>query len=66
MGSFEKKNLKPVFGTPLTKKKGSIHFCRPTTRSLKNGDAPKNNFSLIFWKILFFSKKLLYKKYSKR
>ncbi len=27
---------------------------------------PKNNFSLIFWKILFFSKKILDKKYSKR
>ncbi len=26
---------------------------------------PKNNFSLLFWKILFFSKKLLNEKYSK-
>ncbi len=27
---------------------------------------PKNNFSLIYWKILFFLKKMLDKKYSKR
>ncbi len=53
---FWEKNWKTVFGTPFTKKKVI----------LKNGDTPKNNFSLIFWKILFFSKKMLHKKYSKR
>ncbi len=65
---FLRKKLETVFGTTFTKKKkkkGYIHFCRLTPRSLKNGDAPKNNFSLKFWKILFFLKKLLDKKYSK-
>ncbi len=38
---FGEKNLKTVFGTPFAKKKkGYIHFCRPSPRSLKNGDAP--------------------------
>ncbi len=67
MGFFWEKNLKTVFGTPFTKKKkGYIPFCRWTPRFLKNSDTHQNNFSLIFWKILFFSKKSLDKKYSKR
>ncbi len=66
LGFFQKKTYKLFLVPNLPKKKDYIHFCRPTPRSLKNGDAPKNYFSLIFWKILFFSKKMLNKKYSTR
>ncbi len=41
MEFVEKKNLRTVLGTPFTKKKGYIHFCRTSPRSLKNGDAPQ-------------------------
>ncbi len=59
---LRKKNLKTVFGTQFTKKKVIFIFVvRPTVPS-KMVTSPKNNFSLIFWKILFFSKKLLAKK----
>ncbi len=49
----------------MSHKKGYIHFCRPTPRSLKNGYTPKSYFSRLFWKILFFSKKLFNEKYLK-
>ncbi len=45
--------------------KGYIYFCRPMPYSLKIAMPAKNNFSQLFWKILFFSKKLLNKKYIK-
>ncbi len=63
---FSREKLKNCIWYPIYQKEGYINFCCPTPRSLKNIDATKNNFSLIFWKILFFSKKLLDKKYSKR
>ncbi len=44
MDFFWGKNLKTVFGTPFLKKKkkkkGCIHFCRPTPHSVKNGHKP--------------------------
>ncbi len=64
--AFFEKKIKNCIWYPIYQKKCYIHFCGPTPRSLKNGDAPKNNFSLIFLKILFFSKNLLNKKYLKR
>ncbi len=50
---------------PISHRKGYTRFCRPTPCSLKNGHVPPKFFSRIFWKILFFLKKWLNKKYLK-
>ncbi len=65
MGFFVKKTLKlylvPYF---LPKKVIFIFFVRLPDPS-KMVMRPKNNFTPLFWKILFFSKKLFNKNYSK-
>ncbi len=60
---FLRKKLKNCIWYPIYQKK--CYIVRPSVLS-KIVMPPKNNFSLIFWKILFFSKKLLNEKYSKR
>ncbi len=64
-GFLRKKLKNCIWHLIYQKKKGYIHFCHSTPVPSKMVTSPKNNFSLIFWKILFFSKKLLDKKYSK-
>ncbi len=64
MGFFLEKTQK-LYLVPHFPKKVYIHFCCPTPVPLKMIMHPKNNFSLLFWKILSFSKKLLDEKYSK-
>ncbi len=38
-GGFCEKKLKNCIWYPIYQKKSYIHFCHPTTRSLKNGDS---------------------------
>ncbi len=38
---FLRKKLKNCIWYPIYQKKGCINFCRPSSRSLKNGDAPQ-------------------------
>ncbi len=55
---YLRKKLKNCIWYPIYQKKGYIHFCRPSTRSLKNRDAPpKKIFCLYFGKYCFFRKR---------
>ncbi len=66
-GFFCENNLKTVFGTLFPpQKKSYIHFRRPIPVPPKMVTLLKNNFSFLIRKILFFPKKLLNEKYSKR
>ncbi len=49
---------------PISSTQDHIPLCRPTRLSLQNDHAPKNFFSQLVWKILFFCKKLIWEKYS--
>ncbi len=52
---FLRKKLKNCIWYPIYQKKSYIHFCRPSLRSLKNGDAPqKLFFAYILENIVFF------------
>ncbi len=67
---FLRKKFQSCIRYLISHRKGLINFYCPTTHSLKSGRAPKNYFSLLFWKIMFFFvffflKKLLHKKYLK-
>ncbi len=63
---FLGKNLKAVLGIPFPPKKVVLIFVIGRHVPSKIVMLPKNNFSLLFWKILFYSKKLWNEKYSKR
>ncbi len=56
-GFFWEKKLKNYIWYSIYQKKGYIHFCRPTSHSLKNGDAlQKLFFAYILENIVFFEK----------
>ncbi len=63
---FLGKNLKLIFGTPFPQKNVIFIFVVRRPVPSKMVMSSKNNFSLLFWKILFYSKKLFNEKYSKR
>ncbi len=54
---FWGKNFKAIFGTPISHRKGYIHFCGPTPHSKKSGHAvQKLFFTVILENIAVFEK----------
>ncbi len=56
---FWAKDLKTVFCTPFSTEKVILIFVVRRSYTSKNGHVPKNYFSGLFWKILFFRKNFL-------
>ncbi len=61
---FLGEKIKNTIRYSISPRKSYIRFCRPASLSLKNCNAPKKFFSLLFWKILFFFRKNCNEKYS--
>ncbi len=66
MEFFEKKNFKNCIWYAISQKRRLYSFMSSGAPFPQKQSCPENNFSPLFWKILFFSKKLLNEKYSIR